>query len=112
MRTSEVLTRARQLLVDGWHPGVCTTSDGRICADTDEMVSHFALDAALDLAAGFDFDRAEAAEMALNRQLERTGSPLWLRAWDVAPGRTHAEVLELVARAVARTRAEEARHGA
>lgn len=113
---SEVLARARLALAGGWTPTpLSLDAAGKFCALTDEGLTKYCVADALELAAAGDFDAQQAAEDALSRRLGLDGFPMhvneWASEWDsnCVPLRTHAQVLQLFARAHAIALAKESR---
>lgn len=93
---ADVLERARQLLAGGWAEPFSLDAAGKICTPDDEGVSRFCFDDALLVAAGHDGELAYAASTVVK----------YSREWLEEPSRTQQEVLQVVARAAARARAE------
>lgn len=110
MKTSEVLTRARHLLAGGWSEPFSVAADGTLRDREHEDAVRFCTRDALALASRVDGAADEAAEIALNRMLRAMGPTQSFSLWVALPGRTHAEVLELFARAIAHSVVEESRH--
>lgn len=110
MKTSLVLSRARHHLAGGWNEPMSLAADGTICPRDDEGITKFCTHDALAVAAGDDVAADAAAELELNRALRARGDTQSFAHWVSEPGRTHAEVLELFARAERHALAEESRH--
>lgn len=95
--TSRVLRAARGLLAE-WTPGASSTSTGFICDAGDEGLRRVCLLDALELAAPSFAARIEAEVFLASL----VGS---LAAFEASPGRTQADVLALVDRAILRAAA-------
>lgn len=110
MRTSEALTRARELIAGGWNEPFSVDAAGEPCHAEDEGVTRFCVDDALRIACGGDIERAVALEQVLQRTLRLTGCREGLSTWLQHETRHHAEVLVLLGRARLHAVAEESRH--
>ena len=109
MKRSHVLRKARALLAGGWNEPMSLAANGTICARDDEGIAKFCTRDALATAAAGDVEADDAAELELNRALRARGDTQSFALWAQLPGRTHAEVLELFARAERHALAEESR---
>lgn len=105
---SEVIEAARRHLAGGWHEPLSLASDGTICDAQCEGIDRFCCHDAL-LTAGGDVDSFRAAEDLVQRQLQLQGVTVSLNEWAMDPGRTHAEVLQLFARAAKHAATKESR---
>jgi len=109
VKTSDVLSRARELIAGGWHEPLSLDVRGHICPSDDEGIARFSTVDALAVAALGDVALAMRAEDELARQLRVAGVSLHLTRWLEESSRTHAEVLRLFARAHAHAVAGETR---
>lgn len=120
---ADVLEKARQLLAGGWSEPFSLDAAGTICLPDDEGIEKFCFDDALLVAAGHDSALAEAAQARIefkggffgladaerfvagdfSRGKSRTEI---LSHWIADPNRTQRDVLQLIASAAARCRAE------
>lgn len=110
MKTSEVLTRARELLAGGWHEPFSVAADGTLRDRDHEDAVRFCTRDAIALAARVDGAADDAAELELNRALRAAGHAWSFCVWVALPDRTHNDVLQLFAKAIAHSLAEESRH--
>ena len=108
-KLSEVLSRARTVIAGGWAEPMSLTSAGAICAIEDEGISRYCMHDALELGAGFDPDLQGEAWEAIGRQLALRAQRFDLGTWLSEDGRTHHEVLSLLAHAEGHAAAEESR---
>lgn len=103
MKLHQVLERARAHIAGGWAPNISRDASGGLCGPDDEGIAKFCIIDALLVAAGGDLVAMHAGARSLGRRLE----PSLLGDWEAAPQRTHADVLQLFARAHATALAQE-----
>ena len=108
-KLSEVLTRARRAVAGGWAEPMSLTAAGHICAIEDEGITRYCVHDALELGAQFDPDLQGEAWEAVARQLALRVQRHDLGTWLSEAGRTHHEVLSLLAHTEAHAHAEESR---
>ena len=96
--TARLLGQVHRLLAPGWDPYSCRDVSGRYCAPEDEGLAVFDLPGVVD-AVGQTPEQRLAIWAALDRECEGTAY-----AWSLDEGRTHAEVMAMVARATKKAR--------
>lgn len=99
MRASDVLQKARAHLVGGWHPVLSLTAAGKICPASDEGISLFCVDDALEVAAAGDAMALVHAWNELSAQVHHVTGEGNVFVWESDARRTHGDVLQLFARA-------------
>jgi hypothetical protein len=102
---SRGLLSARRTLSAGWHPCLTLDLGGRMCSAGSDDARRWCLDDALAMFLDVD-GQIEAWDLLQTFALPTHEQTLW--QWLEAPGRTQAQVLELMDRAILRAQRMEA----